>query len=71
VGEGGDKIAIGVVPQTLQGHGTASGIAEQALQLIAPMGGDLGVGVERKTWHAGTAGIGKRGRLILGAKAHA
>jgi hypothetical protein len=39
--------------------------------MIAPMGGDLGVGVERKALHAGTAGTGKRGRLALGAKARA
>jgi len=52
-----------------QGHRAAGGIADQALQLVAPMGGDLGVGVERKALHAGTAGTGKRGRLALGAKA--
>src|SRR5882724_4240970 len=32
VGEGVDKNAMGVLLQTLQGHGTASGIADQALQ---------------------------------------
>src|SRR5262249_46733887 len=40
------EIAIGVLLQTLQRHGTSRGIADQALQLIAPMGGDLGVGVQ-------------------------
>jgi hypothetical protein len=62
---------MGVVLQTLQRHGTANGIAGQALQLIAPMGGDLGVGVERKALHAGTAGTGKHGRLALSTKARA
>ena len=35
------------------------------------MGGDLGVGVQRKAMDAGTAGTGKRWRLGLGAKARA
>ena len=69
MGEGVDKIAIGVLLQTLQGYGTASGKAEQALQLVEPMGGDLGVGVQGKALDAGTAGTRQRGRLTLGAKA--
>ena len=69
MGEGVDKIAVGVLGQALQGHGAAGGIPDQALQLVAPMGGDLGVGVERKALDAGTAGTGERGRLALGAKA--
>src|SRR5262245_23108114 len=69
MGEGVDKIAIGVLLQTLQGYGTTSGIAEQALQLVAPMGGDLGVGVQGKALDAGTAGPRQRGHLALGAKA--
>jgi hypothetical protein len=71
MGEGVDQIAVGVVLETLQGHGTASRIPEQALQLVAPMGGDLGVGVERKAVDAGTACPGERGRLALSAKAGA
>jgi hypothetical protein len=45
--------------QALQGHRAASGIPEQALQLVAPMGGDLGVGVAGKPVDAGTAGTGE------------
>jgi hypothetical protein len=41
VRKGVDEIAIGVLLQTLQRHGTSRGRADQALQLIAPMGGDL------------------------------
>ena len=69
MGKGVDKIAIGVLGQALQGHGTASGIPDQALQLVAPMGGDLGVGVERKALYASTAGTGQRRRLACVAKA--
>ena len=38
------------------------GIPNQALQLIAPMGRDLGIGMQGKALHAGTAGTGERGR---------
>ena len=49
MGKGVEQIAIGVLGQALQGAGTARGFAtDQALQLVAPMGEDLGVGVERK-----------------------
>ena len=56
MGEGVDEIAVGVLRQALQGHRAAGGIPDQALQLVAPMGRDLGVGVERKArghWHSG------------------
>ena len=56
MGEGVDEIAVGVLRQALQGHGTTSGIPDQALQLVAPMGRDLGVGVERKAVDTDTAG---------------
>jgi len=46
-----------------------SSIADQAFQLVAPMGGDLGGGVERKAVDAGTACPGERGLLALVAKA--
>jgi hypothetical protein len=69
LGERVDEIAVGVLRQALQGHRAAGSIADQAFQLVAPMGGDLGVGVERKALHAGTAGTSKRKRLALGAKA--
>ena len=62
---------MSVLRQTLQGHGTTGRIADQALQLVAPMGRDLGVGVQGKALHAGTAGTGQRGRLTLVAKAGA
>jgi hypothetical protein len=48
MGEGVDEIAVGVLGQALQGHRAAGGIPDQALQLVAPMGRDLGVGVEGK-----------------------
>src|SRR5215510_6791976 len=38
--EGVNQIAVGVLGQALQGHGPTGRIADQALQLIAPMGGD-------------------------------
>ena len=69
--EGVDEIAVGVLCETLQRHGTAGRIPDEPLQLIPPMGGDLGVGVQREAMDAGTAGTGERGRLALGAKARA
>ena len=45
------------------------GVLCQALQLVAPMGGDMGIGVERKVLHAGTAGTGERWCLASVAKA--
>jgi hypothetical protein len=69
--EGVDAIAVGVLRQALQGHGTAGGIPDEPLQLIPPMGGELGGGVPRKAMDAGTAGTGERGRFALGAKARA
>jgi hypothetical protein len=57
--------------QTLQRHGPARGIADQALQLIAPVRGDLRVGVEGKPVDAGTAGTGACGRLACGTEAGA
>ena len=71
VRKGGDEIAIGVLLQTLQRHGTSRGIADQALQLIAPMGGDLGVGVQGEPVDAGTEGAAQERALALGAKARA
>ena len=53
----------------LQGHRAAGSIPDQAFQLIAPMRGDLSVGMERKALHTGTAGAGQRGRLAIHAKA--
>src|SRR5262245_59829135 len=66
--EGVDEIAIGVLSQTRHGHGPARGIPDQALQLVTPMSWDLGIGVQGKALHAGTAGIGERGRLAVHAK---
>src|SRR5919197_3517150 len=42
------------VPRRHQGHGTAGGIANEAVQLIAAMGGALGVGVQGKAVDMGT-----------------
>src|SRR5439155_497190 len=46
-------------------------IADQALQLIAPMRRNLGVGVQGKALDAGTAGTGERWGLARGAKPRA
>ena len=48
--------------KTLQRHGTAGRIADQALQLVPPMGWHLGVGVQRKPVDTGTAGACEWGR---------
>ena len=69
MGEGRDEIAVGIFLEALQRHGTAGRITEQTFQLIPPVRGDLGIGVQRKALHAGTAGTGERWRLALGAKA--
>ena len=69
MGEGVNAIAVGVLFQTFQGHGTAGRIADEAFQLITPMRRDLGVGVHRKPLHTGTVGTCQRGRLALMAKA--
>jgi hypothetical protein len=39
--EGVEEIAVRVFLEALQGHGPAGGIADEAFQLIAAMGGDL------------------------------
>jgi hypothetical protein len=54
-----------------QGHGTPGGGAEQACQRIAPMGGDLGVGVQGKAVDAGTTGAAEGGRLACSANPRA
>src|SRR2546423_13790579 len=69
VGEGRDKIAIGVLLQTLQGYGTAGRIPYQALQLVTPVGWDVGVGVQRKPLDAGTLRTSEPWHLPLVAKA--
>ena len=61
MGEGVDEIAVGVFGQALQGHRAAGGIPDQALQLVAPMGRDLGVGVGENPWtpaQRGPASVG-------------
>jgi hypothetical protein len=57
------------VPRRHQGQRAAGGIPAQAFPLVAPMGGDLGVGVQGKALHARTAGPRAPWRLALGAKA--
>jgi hypothetical protein len=71
VGERVDEIAVGVLCQPLQGHRAAGGTPEQAFQLIAPMRGDLSVGMERKALHTGTAGTGQCGMFPSIAKPRA
>src|SRR5256714_13465837 len=61
VGKRIDEIAVGVLGQALQRHGTTGRIADEAFQLIAPVRRDLGVGVHRKPLHAGTVGACQHG----------
>src|SRR5256885_15208242 len=71
MGEGIDEIAVGVFLEALQRHGTSSCIPYQALQLIAPVRRNLGVGVEGKPVDAGAARTSVPGRLVRIAKARA
>src|SRR5262245_8224221 len=71
MGEGVHEIAVGVLFQTFQGHGTAGRLPYQALQLVTPVGWDVGVGVQRKPLEAGTVGTCQRGPLVRAAKARA
>ena len=71
VGESIDEIAVGVFLEALQGHGPTGGIAEQTLQLIAPMRWNRRVGVEGKPVDTGTARTREPGRFALSAKARA
>ena len=65
------EVAVGIFLEALRRHGTAGRITDEPLQLIPPMGRDLGVGMQGKALHAGTAGTRERGRLAFGAKAGA
>jgi hypothetical protein len=69
--EGIDQITVGVALQTPQWHGTAGRIAEQAFQLISPVRGDLGVGVQGKPVDTGTTGTGACGMFPCIAKPRA
>ncbi len=71
VAEGVEEVAVGITLQALQGHRAAGGIAEQPLQLIAAMGGDQRVGMQRKAMHTGTASTGQGGAFAFVAKARA
>jgi hypothetical protein len=55
--------------QTLQGYRTSGGVADEALELIATMGGDVSVGVQGKAVYAGTTRTAQGGVLAFGAKA--
>ena len=61
-GEGIHEIPMGVLGKAFKRHRTAGRIAEQALQLVPPMGRDLRVGMQRKPVDTGTAGARQRGR---------
>jgi hypothetical protein len=50
------EVAVGIFLEALQRHSTAGRIAYEALSLIPPVRGDLGVGMPGKALHAGTAG---------------
>jgi hypothetical protein len=50
------EIPVGILGKTLKHHCTAGRIADQAIQPVPPMGGDLSVGVQRKPMEPGTAG---------------
>ena len=69
--KGIDEIAVGVLCQAFQRHGTAGSITDQAFQLVSPMRGDGGGGMQRKPVDAGTAGTAQERALALGAKARA
>jgi len=51
-----DEVSTGIFLATLKCHGASRRVSNQAFQLVASMGWDLGVGVERKLVDAGTAG---------------
>jgi hypothetical protein len=55
--------------QTLQGYRTSGGVADEALELIATMGGDVSVGVQGKAVYAGTTRTAQGGVLAFGANA--
>src|SRR5215510_127093 len=71
MGEGVDELTVGVLLEALQRHGPAGGIADELFQLIPPVRGDLGVGVQRKALDAGTVWTGELGRLAFRTKARA
>src|SRR5262249_45154353 len=71
VSEGVEEIAIGLYLEALQRHRAAGRIPYQALQLVTPVGWNVGVGVQRKPLDAGTVGTSQRRHLTLGAKAGA
>ena len=49
------EVSMGIFRQTLQCHGASCCILNQALQLVAPMGWHLGVGVQGKPVDTGAA----------------
>jgi hypothetical protein len=57
--------------QTLQGYCTSGGVADEALELIATMGRNMGIGVQGKAVYAGTTRTAQGGGLAFGAKARA
>jgi hypothetical protein len=65
VGEGVDKLTVGVLRQPLQHHRATGHIANQVLQLIAAMGWNLRVSMQRQAVHAGTARPREPWRLTL------
>src|SRR5262249_39940919 len=71
MGRGADQTTVGRCLEAFQGYGTAGRIPYQALQLVTPVGWDVGVGVQRKPLGAGTVGTGQRGPLVYAAKARA
>src|SRR5262249_1585488 len=71
MGEGIDEIAVGVLLEALQRHSPAGGIADELFQLIAAMGRDLGVGMQRKAVDTGAARPREPGRLTLVTKSRA
>jgi len=63
------EIPSGIFLKTLKRHGASCGVPNQALQLVAPVRWDLGVGVERKPVDTGTAGSCEFGTFPFLAKA--
>src|SRR5262249_17445272 len=70
-GEGGGGGGWGRRPWGFCARRSGAPAPKRASQRVPPVRRDLGVGVERKALHTGTAGPRERGRLALAATARA
>jgi hypothetical protein len=71
MGERVEEIAVGVLDQALERYRATGGIADELFQLIPPVRGDSGIGVEGKPIDTGAVRTREPGRLALRAKARA